>query len=122
MIDIESLPQLSRDAQVIVTVARNKLVAANLLPFFGLRNGGGLRRVDAQADGWTPGRAVFDEVHRFAIESEEGRARTFQALIGNDRLIGLQIKLALHRAVGPTDAHQIGPGVFAESEVNNWPG
>ncbi len=117
-VEVVGLPKLGRNREVVEARARRELVAANPDPLLRLLNLRGPIAVDAQPDGRAPRRAVLDEAHPLPVEGEERRARAFEALLGEDGRVGLQLELGAHRAVGPDDAHNVRARLFAESEVD----
>src|SRR5262245_4920325 len=122
MIDVIDFPQLRRHAQIIKPVTRRELIAANLEPFLSLIDARDDLRVDVQAQRGRPRRGVFDITDPLPVPCEEHRARAFQSLLGQHRLIRLQFELRLNRAVRPDDARDVGLRVLAQPEMKNWRG
>ncbi len=119
---VVDFPEFGGDAKVVITIARNELIAPDLVPLFGRFNSRRAERVDAQADRRTPRHCILHELHLLAVVSKEKRTRTFQTLLANDFLIGFYLKLGAHSAVGPNDANHIGTRLFTETEVKQWTG
>ena len=65
------LPQFSGDAQVVGAIARNQIIARNLVPLLGGGDARRTERVDAQPDGRSPRHRVLDELHRMSVPGEE---------------------------------------------------
>src|SRR5499427_1216742 len=107
---------------VVKAVMRHQLIATDFVPFTGGGNFGGPKRVNAQANCRPPGYCVLNELHLFAVISKEKRAGSFQALLSHYLLVGFDFKLGTHRAVGPHDADDVGTGLIAEAEMEQWPG
>src|SRR5262245_10058744 len=124
VVDVKGFPQFRRHAQVIKASrrvgSRREPVAWNLEPLFSLVNSRDDLRIDAQSQRWRPRRRILDVADPLPIPREQHRAGAFQSLFGQDRLVSLQFKLRLHRAVRPDDSRDIGLSVLAQPEVENW--
>src|SRR5712691_7768062 len=118
MVVVIRLPEFGGNAQVVKSIVRNELISSNLVPFFSRFNSRRAQRVDAQANGRTPGDGVFHKLHLFAVIGEEKWTRALQALLGHNLLIGLQLKLGADGAIGPNYAHDVRSGLFAQTEMN----
>src|SRR5580704_5225695 len=64
---VVGLPQLARKPQIVVTIVRRQLIAANLVPFFGSRDFGGTDRIDLQTNGGAPGHCILHEGDLLAV-------------------------------------------------------
>src|SRR5947207_13803654 len=84
LIVVIGLPKLSRDAQIVITIAWHELVVADLVPLFSGFDSGRADRVNAQTNRRTPGHGVFDKLHLLAVVSKEKWTRALQALLGKD--------------------------------------
>src|SRR3984957_18122970 len=117
IIVVINLPQLCRDAQVVIAVVRYELVAANLVSLTG---GCYLRRaecIDPQADGGTPGDGIFDELHLLAVVREEEWARSLQALLSDDVHIRFHAKFGAHGSIWPDHPHDLRLGLLPQAEM-----
>src|SRR5581483_11022268 len=105
-IEVMRLPQVCGDADVVLPVSGDQLIAAYLDPIFRLGCRLGFPRLLAQAERRTPDE-ISDKAHLPAIVSEHERARAIEPLVEDYRRavrqITLQIELGLHKAVGPED-------------------
>src|SRR5207247_1716239 len=54
IIVVINFPELRRDADIVVAVVGNELIAPDLIPFSSCRDVGGAESIDAQADGRPP--------------------------------------------------------------------
>src|ERR1700741_2721897 len=117
MVVIIGFPKFAGDSQVIVAVARDEFVPWNFVPF--LRGGDArcAQRVNSQTDGRAPRNCVLDELHFAAVPGKKEWAGAFQALLGQDFLVGFEREFGADRSIGPDDACDVGTGVFAKSEV-----
>ncbi len=115
-----NFPQLCGDANVVITVVRDELVATDLVPLAGRGNLRGTERVDAQTDRRSPRHCVFNKFHVLAVVRKEPRTRSFQTLLGQHFLIGFDFKLRAHCSIGPNDANHVGARLLAETKVKQW--
>ena len=121
VVDEVALPQLGRDPQVVLPVARRQLIAADQHPVLGLRHAGRVLRVDSHAERRSP-EEIGDEAHRLAVVGEEPRARPLEPLLGDEDISRGQLEVGLHHAVRPDDARDVDARLRSESEVNRPPG
>ena len=115
------LPQFGGDPHVVGVVPRHELIAANLHPVFGLRDAGGVLRVDAKPERRAP-EEVGHEAHPGAVVGEHPGARTLQPLLGDDDLIGLAVELGLRDAVRPDDPRDVDARAGAQTEMHRRAG
>src|SRR6185369_1706580 len=105
------------DAEIVKTVVRHKLIAADLVQLFSRFDAGCSEGIDAQTDRGAPRHSILDEFHLLAVPGKQERARTFETLLERDLLIGLNVKVGTHRAVGPHDADDVDTCLFTKAEV-----
>src|SRR5581483_3653654 len=96
----------------------HELIARNLVPLFGSLNPRGADCVDPQTDGGTPRNSVLHEFNTLSVVSKEERARSFQPLLGDHRLISLRVELGAHAAIRPNDSNHICSGLLPKSKMN----
>src|ERR1700678_3433085 len=119
MIDVECLPKLGRDAQVINATAGRQLFAGNFEPLLGLVDARYGLRIDVQPKRGRPRRPIFHEADSLTIPREQHGARPFEPLSGENGQIRFQLKLRLYRPVGPHDARDLGFFPLAQAEMQD---
>ena len=75
---VVNLPQLRRDADIVVAVVRHQLVSPDLVPLSGRRDLRRTERVDAQANRRTPRNRVFHKLHLLSVVGEQERTDAFR--------------------------------------------
>src|SRR5688572_2284793 len=73
LIVVISFPELRGDPEIVETVPRHKLIAANFVPFLRSLDACGAKCIDAKSDRRPPGHGVFDKLHFFPVVGEEKR-------------------------------------------------
>ena len=117
VIDEMRFPELGADAHVVGAVARDELIAADPHPVLGLRDAGGVLRIDAQPERGSP-QEVGHEPHPGPIVGKHPGARPFEPLLRHDRLIDAGIELRLRHAVRPDDARHVNARARPQSHMH----
>src|ERR1700722_9447874 len=118
---VVDLPQLRCDAQVVISVMRNKLIAPDFVPLARSRYLCRSQRVDAQSNRRAPRHCVLDEFHLRAVPREKKWTGRFQPLFGDNFLVRLHSEFRAHCAVRPNDPHHFRARLVAKTKVKLWP-
>ena len=121
VIDEVRFPQLGADAHVVGAVARDELIAADPHPVLGLRDAGGVLRIDPQPERRSP-EEVGHEPHPRPIVCKHPGARALEPLLRHDRLIDAGIELGLRHAVRPDDPRHIDARACPQSHMHRRSG
>src|SRR5215213_8017674 len=102
---------------MVITIVRYELIATDLVPLLSCLDSRGSECVDAQSNSRTPRHRILDEFHLFTVPGKKKWTRTFQALLGDDFLIGFDFEVSANGSVGPNDANHVRARFFTETEV-----
>ena len=122
LVDVEDLPQLTRDLELVCSVARLQSVSRNLHE--ALRRG--RRRVRRPAlSHETHGHAqcalpheIGQKLEALSIPRVQEGARAFQNLLLDHRLIRVGIEQVLRDSVGPANTDHVGSAVLAQTDMD----